>query len=390
MIETSQGVVVAGAGAAGHSAARTLRDEGYNGPLTVLHPEPHAPYNRTLVNKAVLQGLLSAAQIALPSLDTLDVHQVRAGVVAIDPHASVLMLDNGQRLPYAMLIAATGSTPRSHNHQLGEAARLLHIHTVDDAERIRDWLGDDPGAKSVTLLGAGFIGAETASYLADAGATVHLVSRPAVPLAGVLGERIARRVTELHSAHVTTHFGRQVRAVSGHRDSVTVTLDDGQVLESDLVVAAHGTVSAAVWATDTEEGIAVDDRLRAVGLRRVYAAGSVAVHTGRLGQSYRVDHWDAATSQGAHAARTLLHDHANGEDPGPYAPSTGFTLNLYHHAIAAYGVAVPGAVERQHPTGNADAILTTFHEPALQAITAAAGIGAARELLGLRGHLERP
>jgi NADPH-dependent 2,4-dienoyl-CoA reductase/sulfur reductase-like enzyme len=240
------------------------------------------------------------------------------------------------------------------------------------------------------LLGAGFIGAETASYLAEAGATVHLVSRPAVPLAGVLGEHIARRVIELHEAHVTTHFGRQVRAVSGNRDSVTVTLDDGHVLESDLAVVAHGTVPESAWATETARGISVDDRLRAVGLRNVYAAGSVAVHTGRTGQSYRVDHWDAATAQGAHAARTLLHDHANREDPGPYAPITGFTLHLYRHAIAAYGVPMPGAVQRQHQTGSADAVLTTFHEPSLHSLTAAAAFGASRELLPLRAQLQRP
>ena len=390
MIGNRPEVVVAGTGAAGHSAARTLRAEGYTGPLTVLHAEPHAPYNRTLVNKAVLQGLLTAEQIALPSLEALDVRLVRAGVFAIDPDASVLLLDNGKRLPYSMLIAATGSTPRSHDPHLRDSARLLHIHTVDDAGRIRAWFGDDPRATSVTLLGAGFIGAETASYLADAGATVHLVSRPAVPLAGALGERIARRVTELHHAHVTTHFGREVGAVSVGKDSVTVTLDDGQVLESDLAIAAHGTVPSSVWATDNKEGIAVDDRLRAVSLRRVYAAGSVAVHTGRMGRSYRVDHWDAAVGQGAHAARTLLHDHANGDDPGPYTPSTGFTLNLYRQAITAYGVALPGAVERQHPTGNADAILTTFHEPAQHTITAAAGLGASRELLAMRAQLERP
>lgn len=390
MTEINPGVVVAGAGAAGHSAAMTLRQEGYTGPLTVLHTEPHAPYNRTLVNKAVLQGLLTASQIALPSLDSLDVRLVRAGVVAIDPAASGLRLDNGEWLPYSMMIAATGSTPRSHHPAYDEADRLRHIHTVDDAARIREGFGEVPGSRSVTLLGAGFIGAETASYLAEAGATVHLVSRPAVPLVGVLGEAIARRVTELHEAHVTTHFGRQVRAVAGGRDSVAVTLDDGQVLESDLAVVAHGTVPESAWATQTARGIAVDDRLRAVGVPRVYAAGSVAVHTDRMGHYYRVDHWDAATGQGAHAARTLLHDHANGDDPGPYAPSTGFTLHLYRHAIAAYGVVRPGAVERQHPTGDADAILTTFHEPAHETMTAAAGIGAGRELLALRAHLERP
>ena len=50
---------------------------------------------------------------------------------------------------------------------------------------------------------------------------------------------------------MTTHFGRQVRAVSGGTDSVTVTLDDGHVLESDLAVVAHGTVPASAWTTET-------------------------------------------------------------------------------------------------------------------------------------------
>jgi NADPH-dependent 2,4-dienoyl-CoA reductase/sulfur reductase-like enzyme len=206
----------------------------------------------------------------------------------------------------------------------------------------------------------------------------------------VLGERIAQRVTELHEAHVTTHFGREVVAVSPGRKSVTCSLDDGQVLESDLAVVAHGTVPFSAWTTEAEPGIAVDDRLRSRLMHRVYAAGSVAVHTDRTGRPYRVDHWDAATAQGAHAARTLLHDQAGGQDPGPYEPSTGFTLRLHGHVISAYGVALPGAVQRQGPTGSADAILTTFHDPADGALTAAAGLGAGRELLALRPQLERP
>jgi NADPH-dependent 2,4-dienoyl-CoA reductase/sulfur reductase-like enzyme len=389
------GVVVVGAGAAGDSAAKTLRAGGYTGTLTVVHHEDHPPYNRTLVNKAVLQGLLTGDQIALPRTDTSDVRLVRAAVASIDLEASALVLDNGERVPYSALVAATGSAPRAQHSgtdQSGadEAGRVLHIHTVEDANRIRASLGDDPGARSVTLLGAGFIGAETASYLAEVGAKVHLVSRPTLPLAGVLGEAIARRVTELHEAHVSTHFGREVVGISAGADSLTVSLDDGQVLESDLAVVAHGTAPFSAWATGAEPGIAVDDRLRAGDLPRVYAAGSVAVHSDRTGRPYRVDHWDAATAQGAHAARTLLHDLAEGQDPGPYAPSTGFTLRLYGHAISAYGVAVPGAVQRQQPTGSADAVLTTFHHPADGALIAAAGLGAGREILALRPQLVRP
>ena len=284
MTETSVGVVVAGGGAAGHSAVVTLRKEGYTGPLTVLHPEPHAPYNRTLVDKAILQGLLTVEQIALPSLSALDVQELHASVAAVDADACVLILDDGQRLRYTRLVAATGGRARSRDLDPSGSGRLSCIHSVDDATRIRGWFGEDPGAATVTLLGAGFIGAEIASYLAETGATVHLVSRAAVPLAVALGERIARRVTDLHHQHVTTYFGREVTGVFAGHDSVTVSLDDGQCLESDLAVAAYGTTPASGWATGAEDGIAVDDRLRAVGLPRVYGAGSVAVHT---------DHWAA-------------------------------------------------------------------------------------------------
>lgn len=390
MNKTNAGVVVVGAGAAGHSAASTLRQEGYAGAVTVLHAEPYAPYNRTLVNKALLQGLLTAEQIALPALEPLGVELLRATAATIEPDASAVLLDNGRRLPYSALVAATGSRPRTGNLPL-ESDRLMHVHTVDDATRVRAMFGDSPGSRVVTLLGAGFIGAETASYLAEAGARVHLVSRSAVPLVPALGERLARHVAGLHEEQVTAHFGHQVGTVRVGRDSVTVTLDDGQRLEADAAVAAYGTLPASAWATGVDEGVPVDDRLRAATLPAgVYAAGSVAVHTARNGHRYRVDHWDAATAQGAHAARTLLHDLGSGPDPGPYVPSTGFTLILYRQAIASYGVALPGAIQRQHPTGNPGGILTTFHDPADQAQTAAVGLAAGRELLALRGHLQRP
>lgn len=389
MNETNAGVVVVGAGAAGHSAASTLRKEGYARAVTILHAELYAPYNRTLVNKALLQGLLTAEQIALPPLDALDVQFLRATAATIEPDASAVLLDNGQRLPYTALVVATGSRPRTGNLPL-ESDRLMRVHTVDDAARVRALFGDNPGSRVVTLLGAGFIGAETASYLAEAGARVHLVSRSEVPLVSALGERLAGRVQGLHEENVTAHFGREVATVRVGRDSVMVTLDDGQRLEADAAVAAYGTVPASAWATGVDEGVAVDDRLRAATLPGVYAAGSVAVHTARNGHRYRVDHWDAATAQGSHAARTLLHDLGSGEDPGPYVPSTGFTLILYRQAIAAYGVPLPGAIQRQHLTGNPGGILTTFHDPVDQAQTAAAGLAAGRELLALRGQLQRP
>ncbi len=387
-----QHVVVIGAGAAGHSAASTLRQEGYAGRLTVLHGEAHRPYNRTLVNKGVLPGLLTAEQISLPTLELLDVDVVTARVTALEADASELLLAGGDRVDYTALVVATGSIPRPLPPGWDESERLLGLHTVEDAKRIRELLGSNPTAASVTLLGAGFIGAETASHLADLGATVHLVSRPMLPLATAVGDAIARRVVEMHQDHVKTHLGREVAAIRAGSDSISVTLDDDTRIESDLVVVAHGTAPASIWSSGQDDvGVAVDDQLRAQRMRRVFAVGSVALHaTTSGGGRYRVDHWDAAAAQGAHAARTLLHGIATAPDPGPYAPTTGFTMSLYRQPIAAYGVALPDSEQREHIVDSGDGLLTTFHDPHSGELTAAAGLHAGRELLSLRGQLRRP
>ena len=114
------------------------------------------------------------------------------------------------------------------------------------------------------------------------------------------------------------------------------------------------------------------------------------MHTARTGDSYRIDHWDAASGQGAHAAKNAAPRPRRRRGPWPLRAVHRLQLQVYRHAIAAYGLALPGAVERQHPTGSADALLTTFHEPAQQSMTAAAAFGASRELLALRAQLERP
>jgi len=156
-------------------------------------------------------------------------------------------------------------------------------------------------------------------------------------------------------------------------------------------VVAHGTAPASGWSSgQADVGVAVDDQLRAQRMRRVFAAGSVALHPATSGGRYRVDHWDAAAAQGAHAARTLLHDIAAAPDPGPYAPTTGFTISLYRQPIAAYGVALPDSEQREHIVDSGDGLLTTFHDPHSGELTAAAGLNAGRELLRLRDQLQRP
>jgi NADPH-dependent 2,4-dienoyl-CoA reductase/sulfur reductase-like enzyme len=381
-----RGIVIVGAGAAGMSAATTLRADGFKGPVALINGEPHQPYNRTMVNKAVLSGLLTVEQITQPGAHALEADLMQARAAAVDMKNSVLVLDDGRSLPYAALIAATGSAPRPDDRILAAPKRLFHLHTATDAARLRRQLGKSMASATVTVLGAGFIGAETASFLAEGGARVHLISRSATPLAAALGTPIAQQIAELHRLNVNTYFGQDIAELSAEPAYMRARLSNGQVLESDLVVIAYGTVPSSAWITEGDQGISVDSRLRALSHERVYAAGGVALHTTSVGQLYRIDHWDAAVAQGAHAGRTVLHDLTGQPDPGPYTPDTGFTLTVHGRTAAAYGTVLPGSQEEQHETGDPQAVLTSFHDRD-GAMTGVAGLDAFPELLAARSGI---
>lgn len=390
MATTEHHVVIVGAGAAGHAAVRTLRNEGHLGAITLVHGEKTPPYQRTLVNKAVLPGILAPEQITLSGLGDLGaeiVHGRAHHVERTTPGRVDLVLVDGRRLGADALLAASGSAPNRH---VAGDERVLSLHTLQDAAQVRALLGEGLSGARVTILGAGLVGAETASELTKLGATVHLVARPVVPLASVLGHTVASRVVDLHREHVDAHFGRALVTLDCDPGEVRCTLDDGTRLASDVVMVAHGTVPASDWLTGRGGGISVDDRLRATGHVGVYAAGGVAVHRTLDEIAYRVDHWDAAAAQGAHAARVLLHDLAGAPDPGPYVPATGFTSRLHGHSLGGFGVALPGATQVPIAAPATSAVVTGLHAPGTGRLTALVGLDAARELAVLRTHLQRP
>jgi 3-phenylpropionate/trans-cinnamate dioxygenase ferredoxin reductase subunit len=367
-------IAVIGSGAAGTSAARTLVDLGFGGRILVIGETGSAPYNRTLVDKGLMIGLLTAEQMALPAVAGTE--RLLDTALGFDASTSSIRLASGTELRFDAAIVATGSTPRVLDAALpglDEAiatGRVTTLHSTRDAEAIREHLATGP--RRVTVLGAGLVGSEAASLLHEAGHQVTLVARAKVSLVPVLGRAVAEEVADLHRRHLMTHFGRTATAFKPHSDQVDVLLDDGRVIESDLAIAAHGTVASA----PASEGLIVDDRLRVNGATTVYAAGGVAVLPFGDGPHLRIDHWDDAAAQGAHAARSLLHDLGQVDDPGPYRPSSRFSIRLHGITIAGAGVALPGAVERAVSN---EPLITVF-ESADGTPTGVVGVNAARQI----------
>jgi 3-phenylpropionate/trans-cinnamate dioxygenase ferredoxin reductase component len=193
----------------------------------------------------------------------------------------------------------------------------------------------------VVVVGAGFIGCEVAATARSAGLEVSLVEPLPAPVVRGLGERLGLVVADLHREHgVDVRLGVGVGGVvAGEGGRVAgVTLDGGATLEADVVVVGIGVVPNTAWLDGS--GLAVTDGVvcdaTCLAAPGVVAAGDVCRWQHPTLGELRIEHWDNAQDQGAHAARTLLASMAGGVGE-PYAPVPWFWSDQYDRKIQVTG-----------------------------------------------------
>ncbi|GAA1490527.1 NADPH-dependent 2,4-dienoyl-CoA reductase/sulfur reductase-like enzyme [Brachybacterium sacelli] len=188
-------VLVIGAGAAGAAAVRELAQHEGITTIAIIDTET-TPYNRALVNKAVATSLLEPHQDYLPALPA---PPVRDRVQAVDPLEQTVHLRSGARVDYDALIVTAGSAPRDLPPGITDPAaleseRVTHLHSLDDALRVCAVLDRTPSPR-VLIYGTGFIGAETAGILSDAGCRVTLAASSPIPGATAFGAQVAGQLS---------------------------------------------------------------------------------------------------------------------------------------------------------------------------------------------------
>ena len=334
-------VAVIGASLAGLSAARALRDQGFDGELTIVGGEALRPYDRPPLSKEFLAGTVGEDDLALESDDEdlratwlLGVH-----ATALDAAAGVVALDDGTSIHADGVVVATGARARSwpgSEHLAG-----VHVlRTIDDALALRADLR--PGARLV-VIGAGFIGAEVASTATKLGLDVTVVEAAPAPLAGPLGERLGAAVARLHAEHGTRLLcGIGVAGLTGGDRVTGVLLADGRSIPADVVVVGIGAVPNVEWLRDGPLELAngvVCDAGGATAIPNVVAVGDCAAwHEACLGRPHRVEHWTGALERPAIAVATLL---AGGRHHGAPAKPPYFWSDQYGCRIQFAGIARP-------------------------------------------------
>jgi NADPH-dependent 2,4-dienoyl-CoA reductase/sulfur reductase-like enzyme len=301
-------VVIVGAGLAGAKAIEELRTQGYDGDLTMIGAESHPPYERPPLSKGLLLGTADPDSVFVHTSQWYAEQQVElvtgARVSAIDlDRGRVEVGDRGWS--YDRLLLATGATPRRHALADRSGADVVYLRTLEDALALSARLSEN-----LLIVGAGWIGLEVAAAARQAGGTVTVVERSAMPLARVLGPEIAPVFAELHRDHgVDLRLNASVDAIEHTPTGTIARLSDGLEVKPDLVLVGIGAEPAlelgAAAGLVVDHGILVDAGLRASD-PHVFAAGDVATHRHPTLGRVRVEHWDTAIHQGRHAARNML------------------------------------------------------------------------------------
>ncbi|CAM5477364.1 oxidoreductase [Streptomyces purpurascens] len=285
-------VVVAGAGMAGVQTAVALREQGFTGTVTLIGAEPHQPYDRPPLSKAVLLGKAEGSAFDL-DFEALGI-ELRLGceVLGLRPGDHELDTEDGP-VPYDVLVVATGAEPI----RLPGAEGVPGVHllrTLDDAERLRPVLARK---HDIVVVGAGWIGAEFATAAREAGCAVTVVEAAERPLAGALPAEVAAPMAGWYAdagAVLRTH-ARVERVEPG-----AVLLDDGTRLPAGAVVVGIGARPATAWLAGSgvelgAQGEIVSDQHLRTSAPDVYAVGDCASFpSGRYGERLLVHHWDNA------------------------------------------------------------------------------------------------
>ncbi|HEU5171445.1 MAG TPA: FAD-dependent oxidoreductase, partial [Gemmatimonadales bacterium] len=273
-----ESVVIAGGGAAGDSAAETLRREGYERRITIVDPDRDAPYDRPNCSKDYLAGNAPEEWIPLHPAEFYrdqEIELVRdRRIVAVEPQQRRARLDDGTELGYDALLLATGATPvRLPPAQEQAGLPIFYLRTLADSRAI---IAAARQARRVVVLGASFIGLEVAASLRARELEVHVVAPDTRPLERVMGPELGDFIRRLHEEHgVGFHLQQRARQVEPGK----VVLENGETLAADFLVAGIGVrpnVALAEAAGLTlDRGVLVSEYLE-TSAPAIYAAGDIA------------------------------------------------------------------------------------------------------------------
>jgi 3-phenylpropionate/trans-cinnamate dioxygenase ferredoxin reductase subunit len=306
------GTVIVGGGQGGFQAAASLREEGYEEPVTIIGDEPVLPYQRPPLSKAYLLGEMTGERLLLWRESFYDKRNIDLlmgdRVVSIDRAARRVHLASNSALSYAHLVFAIGARNRLLPVEGADLDGVFYLRTQAESDAIRARMD---AAQTIVVVGAGFIGLEIAAVASKLGKSVHVVEA----LSRVMSRAVSHAASDFYAeAHaqwgVELHLDARLSRIYGADGSVTgIALADGRTLAADLVLVGIGIVPnvelAAEAGLPADNGIVVDRQLL-TGDPNISALGDCAAFPDPAGGSLiRLESVQNAVDQARCIARRI-------------------------------------------------------------------------------------
>ncbi|MGB3374989.1 MAG: FAD-dependent oxidoreductase [Microbacterium sp.] len=391
-------VVIIGGGQAGVQFADSLRTA-VKVPITIVTDEIHHPYQRPPLSKSLWKSDVRTSAIPLRNEDFFRSRGIRllAGVraTAIDRDAKRVTLDDGESIPYSVLVLATGARPRTIPLEGSHLPGVHQLRTIDDGVLLQDSLR---GAKELVVLGGGFIGLEVAASAAERGMTTTVLEMQANVLQRALTPVTSRWLTEFHirsGVDIRLQTSAEAILASDGRASAVVT-GTGERIPADLIVLGVGAVPNSELAAEAgltvNDGIIVDANLQTDD-PAIWAIGdSVRFPSHFTGATARLESVQNATDQARVLAKNVAASLGHGEQQY-YAAVPWFWSNQGPVRLQIAGIgntAVAETVVRRY--GEDKLSVFAFEDGRLtvvESINAAADHIAARRIIASGGKLDK-
>src|SRR3954447_4670487 len=309
-------VLLIGGGMASANCARWLREEGFQGTITLAARELDPPYNRPPCSKGHLQGKESREEVLFRPDAWWDEQRIdlrrRTSVMKLDPGAKVATLSSRDEVSFGQALVATGANVRRLRVEGAEHDRIHYLRTLPNSDAIR---ADAEGAKHAVVVGGSYIATEVAASLTLLGKRVTMVMQESVVHERSFGVQAGRFFQGVLEEHGITVIGDdELDRFEGPEGHVThVHTKGGREIECELVVIGAGAIPDTHLAKQAglpigeRGGVRTDEFLAVQGFDGLYAAGDMCEYDSVIhGRPMRIEHWDVAFNQGKTAALNML------------------------------------------------------------------------------------
>lgn len=307
----SEHCIIIGASHAAAQLVSSLRQEGWEGKISLIGDEPNLPYHRPPLSKAFFVGEKSEDELLIRAADFYEKNKVDlllgSRVTKIDRDAKQITLEDGAEISYTKLALTTGARVRKIPFTGSELAGVFYMRDLNDVKQTHKFTA--PG-KSAVIIGGGYIGLETAASLRKIGMKVTVIEAMSRVLQRVTAPEVSAFYTRVHTEEgvdIRTEAG--VDAIVGEKHVEGVRLADGTTVPADLVIIGVGVIPnielAEAAGITIDNGIAVNE-FATTNDPDIVAAGDCTNHYNPIyDRKLRLESVQNATDQAKIAAKSI-------------------------------------------------------------------------------------